>query len=431
MIREDFLHYLWKHKVFINEKLQTIDKVGLRILKQGEHNLNSGPDFFNAKIEIGNQLWAGNVEIHVKSSDWYLHQHERDENYHNVILHVVWENDIEIYHKNNTIIPTLELNSIVSRRILNQYQVLFSKPLRWINCENIIASIDNFTLHNWLEVLYLERLQQKSKLIQQLLLNSANDWEAVLFQLLTKNFGLKVNGDSFLNLARSIDFKIIRKEQNNLLSLEALLFGQAGFLQEELEEPYFKLLKTEYTFLRMKYQLEPLFKGQFQFFRLRPNNFPTIRLAQLASLYFLWNNLFSKIMNTESLHDFYALFDTNTSPFWKQHYSFTSNSRKRSIKISKSFTDLLLINTIIPLKFIYFKHIGLLQEESIINISKKIPSEKNNIIKKFKSFINNDRMQELKINNAFESQAFLQLKTAYCDKQRCLQCAIGNAILRK
>lgn len=430
LIPEDFLHYLWKYKFFATKELQTTTNIPIQIITIGEQNVNSGPDFFNSKLKIGNQLWAGNVEIHVKASDWYVHKHENDTNYDNVILHVVWENDAEVYSKNNEIIPTLELKSIVSKDLINKYQALFSKQLKWINCENKINSIDQFTLNNWLEVLYFERLEQKSNLIQNLLKNSANDWEAVLFKLLAKNFGLKVNGDAFLNLANSIDFKIVRKEQNNLLNLEALFFGQAGFLEEEIESSYYKKLQKEYQYLQLKYKLEPLYKGQFQFFRLRPNNFPTIRLAQLAMLYFTHHNLFSKILDAKCLEDFYDLFSLKISDFWQQHYSFTSGSVRRSKKITKSFIDLLIINTIIPIKFMYYKQIGKQDEESILELIKQIQPEKNSIINKFESLPMNKEGSCISVDNAFESQSFLQLKNEYCNSQRCLHCAIGNSLLK-
>jgi len=430
LIQENFLHYIWKQQFFAINKLQTTNSESLQIYNVGGHNLNSGPDFFNAKLEIGSQLWAGNVEIHVKSSDWYLHQHEIDKNYDNVILHVVWIHDTEIYRKNNVVIPTLELKQFVSIKAISQYQKLFSKKEKWINCENYIGSVDKFILNNWLEVLYFERLEQKSKLIIKLLKHSANDWETVLFQLLSMNFGLKVNGAAFLNLAESFDYKIIRKERDVLLKLEALLFGQAGFLDEEKEAGYYIKLQKEYHYLQLKYQLSPLYNGQFQFFRLRPNNFPTIRLAQFAMLNYKHQNLFSKILEAKYLDDYYQIFGVKTSSYWETHYSFNSMSVKRSKTITKPFINLLLINTIIPLKFMYYKHIGKLNDEFIIELVQQISFEKNSVINKFESLLNKNLKGEQKINNALESQAFLQLKIAYCNNQNCLQCAIGNSYLK-
>ncbi|MCD6543014.1 MAG: DUF2851 family protein [Flavobacteriaceae bacterium] len=424
MVQEDFLHYLWKFQFFTHKKLFTTNNDPVQIFSAGEHNLNSGPDFFNAKVLITQQLWAGNVEIHVKSSDWYVHQHEKDSSYDNVILHVVWQHDVDIYRANNSVIPTIELQSFTSQSLLLNYHQLFSKKPNYIHCENDISKVDEFTLNNWLEKLYIEKLVNKSNLISVLLAQTKNDWEAVLFKLLTKNFGLKVNGEAFLNLSNSFDFSILRKEQNNLQNLEALLFGQAGLLQEDHQSKYFQDLKKEYQYLSRKYNLDPLYKNQFQFFRLRPNNFPTIRIAQLANLYFVHKTLFSKILNVKNLKDYYAIFSNGASEFWKTHYNFDATS-KRSVKsLTKSFIDLLLINTIVPLLFVYGKRSDKWNEEKLFDLLRQIKPEKNNII---------HELNKLNINtkNAFETQALLQLKSEYCDKHLCMQCAVGNVLLRK
>ena len=234
-MKEDFLHYLWKYQLFDVSKLISVHGQGVSILKSGIHNHNTGPDFLNSKVEIANQLWFGNVEIHVKSSDWFKHKHEIDENYDAVILHVVWEYDSDIYLKNNTPITTLELKKFVSKDVLNNYHNLSTKKIRWIPCEKELHTIDSFLLNNWLERLFISRLEQKSKSIMLLLSESKNHWEAVLFQLLAKNFGLKVNGESFLKLAKSIPFSVLKKEQNDITRLSALFFGQAGFLSEIIE----------------------------------------------------------------------------------------------------------------------------------------------------------------------------------------------------
>ncbi len=424
LIQEEFLHYLWKHQFFSHKKLTTTEHESIQIFDAGKYNVNSGPDFFNAKILITDQLWAGNIEIHVKASDWYLHQHEKDSSYDNVIMHVVWEKDVDIYRENNSVIPTLELQSFTSQNLLLNYHKLFSKKLSYIHCENDISKVDKFVLNNWLEKLYIEKLIHKSDLISALLAQTNNDWEAVLFKLLAKNFGLKVNGEAFLNLANSFDYAVFRKEQNNLQKIESLLFGQAGLLQEDFQNGYFQDLKNQYQFLSLKYGLEPLYKNQFQFFRLRPNNFPTIRIAQLANLYSVHKNLFSKILNKKSLKDFYSIFSVGVSEFWKSHYNFNSVS-KRSFKfLTKPFIDLLLINTIVPLLFVYNKQSGKLNEEKLFDLIKQIKPEINNIIREF---------DHLKVNtkNSFETQALLHLKNEYCDKHLCLQCAVGNALLKK
>jgi len=423
-MQEDFLHHIWKLKKFDTSDLKTTNNEAVEIASVGQHNLNSGPDFFNAQLKINNQLWAGNVEIHIKSSDWFVHNHEVDSAYDNVILHVVWQHDTEVFRKDNTQIPTLELKNYVSKNALENYKKLFSKRNTWINCENDFNTVDDFIINNWLERLYFERLERKSQDIEKLLESSSNNWEAVLFKMLVKNFGLKVNSDSFLSLANSIDFSIIRKQQSSLLGLEAILFGQSGLLENSVEEPYFIDLVKEYTFLKQKFDLSNTHVISPQFFRLRPPNFPTIRLSQLANLYYKEHNLFSKVIDSYSLDNVYNLFRIGTSTFWETHYTFIKES-KPSIKfLTKPFIDLLLINTIIPIQFSYAKHQGKNIEEKILNLIYEITSEKNSIVGKF------DRLKPVS-KSALQSQALIQLKKEYCDKNKCLQCAIGSSILTR
>lgn len=423
-MNEEFLYYVWKYKIFTDINLQTSDAKEVSILKAGFHNKNSGPDFLNAQVKIDHQLWAGNVEMHVKSSDWYLHKHEEDSNYDAVILHVVWEHDAAVFNKNNEALPTLELKNFVSKELLENYNSLVYHQQKFIPCESQLKGIDNFLLNNWLERLYFERLENKSAIVKDLLLNTNTDFEAVLFQLLAKNFGLKVNGEAFLQLATSMSFSVIQKERFDLEQLTALLFGQAGFLEEDLEVHYYQQLKEKYKYLKHKHKLNSISKNIFQFFRMRPQNFPTIRIAQLASLFFTHQNLFSKLMSIQRKEDFYALFSFEVDLFWKTHYTFESESKKSSKKLTKSFVDLMIINTIIPLKFVYLQGRGEVDNYEIIQLIKQVSSEKNSIISNF-SFL------EISAKNAMESQALLELKNNYCTKKRCLQCAIGNSLLRK
>ena len=422
-MKEDLLHYLWKHKLFFSDELKTSEGEEILVSTSGTHNHNAGPDFFNAKIKIGTQLWAGNVEIHIKSSDWYVHNHENDSNYDNVILHVVWEHDVDVHNSENNAIPTLELKEFVSKELLQKYQKLFSKTQKWINCEQDIATVDNFIVSNWLERLYFERLERKSVLITELLEKTNFDWEAVLFQLLSRNFGLKVNADSFFEMATSIDFSIVRKEWSSQQNLESLFFGQLGMFNKKIDNQYFKELEKEYNYQSKKYKLDAVSRNSVQYFRLRPMNFPTIRISQLAGLYHKHQNVFSKLMSLKTVPEIYDLFEISTSEFWETHYTFEKISPKRTKKLTKSFVDLLLINTIIPLKFVYLKHIGKLDESVVLNLIQQLKPEKNSIIDKFDSL-------KIKSNNAFESQALLQLKNEYCAKQKCLQCAIGNSLLK-
>lgn len=423
-MQEDFLHYIWKHKKFRFNNLETTTGESIVVTSVGQHNFNSGPDFFNAKIKVGDQLWAGNVEIHIKSSDWFVHSHEQDKAYDNVILHVVWEDDTEVFRKDNTPIPTLQLKDIVDVAMLNNYEKLFAKQNKWINCENDFPSTDDFVLTNWLERLYLERLERKSETINTLLVASKNDWESVFFKMLTKNFGLKVNGESFFSLGQSIDFSIIRKTQSNPHVLEAFLFGQAGLLEQDIENAYYLDLKNEYKFLKQKFGLQNNQVLPLQFFRLRPSNFPTIRLSQLANLYNKHQNLFSKVIELNEVEDFYELFKVSTSDFWETHYTFQKTSKTSIKTLSKSFVDLLLINTILPIKFCYAKQKGVEIDSEIIKIATAITSEKNNIISAFNNLKKVSK-------SSLDSQALIQLKTEYCDKNNCLKCAVGNQFLNR
>lgn len=421
-MKENLLHFIWKLKLFSSNKLQTIHGEIIEIISTGIENVNGGPDFLNAKIVIDKQLWAGNIEIHINSSDWYVHNHEIDGNYDSIILHVVWEHDVEIFRKTNEAIATLELKNYISKDLLNKHRQLFSKTKKWINCENDIITINSFVFTHWFERLYFERLEQKSGQIQRILTNTNNNWEATLFVLLAKNFGLKINADAFMNFATSLDFSIVRKVSSNSEQLEALFFGQAGLLSNDYESGYFEELKKEYSYLKSKFHLIPISKGQIQFFRLRPNNFPTIRLSQLVELYHNYQNLFSKVIEINTVEGYYDLLNVSTSSYWETHYTFETASKKSVKKLTKSFVDLLLINTIIPLKFVYLKSLGRTDFSSLITIIEQIKPEKNTIISMFNE-------HKIKSNNAFETQALLQLKNEYCNKQRCLHCSIGKELL--
>lgn len=423
-MKEEFLHFLWQYKLFNKASLTSVKGGVVEVLDSGSYNTNSGPDFLNSKLKIDDQLWVGNVEIHIKSSDWYVHHHEKDVNYDAVILHVVWEYDTDVFMKNNHPLPTVELQRFVQEDVLVNYRKLFLKEQRWIPCEKQIAEINSFILNNWLERLYFERLENKSVVIKELLQKSNNDYEAVLFQLLAKNFGLKVNGAAFLELAQSFNFSVLRKVRFDEEQLPALLFGQAGFLADEIEESYYQQLQKEYTYLQHKYKLIGMTKHRFQFFRMRPNNFPTIRIAQLVALYNKNQSLFSRLMDVNRIEDFYNLFTIEVNEFWKTHYTFESESKKSVKRLTKSFVDLLIINTIIPLKFVYEQTRGEVNEEGLLKLIQQLHPEKNSIINKFVEL-------KIKAKNAFESQALLELKNNYCVNTRCLSCRIGNDLLKK
>ena len=422
-MKEDFLHYIWLYKKLDFTNLRTTNGEVIAILNFGQYIQQAGPDFFNAQIMIDNQKWAGNIEIHIKSSDWYVHHHEKDDNYNNVILHVVWENDTPIFRKDNSEIPVLELKNYVSSEELNNYRELTSQK-SWIFCENQIAKVPNFVFTNWQERLFFERLERKSNPIQQLLKETENDWESVLFCMLAKNFGLNTNGEMFLKVAKSITFSIIRKEALEVTYLEALLFGQANLIPLDGEDNYPKDLKSWYDYIALKYKLDKPTIAPIQFFKHRPDNFPTIRLAQLAMVYHLQRNLFSKTIEAKSIQEIYKIFDVSVSDYWKSHYNFDKISSKKEKTLSKSFIDLLIINTIIPIQFAFFQNQGKDSSEFLIDLISNIPAEKNTIIEKFTTF-------GIKSNNAFQTQSLLQLKNEYCIQKKCLQCAVGLELLKK
>ncbi|UBZ07414.1 DUF2851 family protein [Salegentibacter mishustinae] len=424
-MREDFLHYLWKYKKFDFTNAKTTQGEKLLLIDSGTHNFNSGPDFFNARLKIGDQLWAGNVELHIKASDWYFHQHEKDTNYDNVILHVVWEDDVEVQRQNRTSIPALSLKSLVDQDLLMGYRQLFASPENWINCEKNFKEVDDFTLRHWQERLYLERLEEKSILILDLLEKSGNNWEAVLFQMLAKNFGLNLNGDAFLSMAQSLDFSMVQKSSQNNLQLEALFIGQAGLLSKQFNLPYYKKLQQEYAYLKHKYKLSNSGVIPPKYFRLRPDNFPNIRLSQLASLYFKQKNLFSELIASKSLEPIYKILDVETSEFWREHYSFPKKHREREKRLSSAFKELVLINTIIPLRFCYSQSRGNDEIEILLELIEKIPAENNKIVQNFNKIKNGSTQ------NALHSQAMVHLKKNYCDANKCLDCAIGVKLLQR
>lgn len=422
-MKEEFLHYIWLHKKINVTQLYTTKGEKLEILHFGHYLQTAGPDFFNAQLIIDYQKWAGNIEIHLKSSDWYAHHHEKDANYDNVILHVVWEHDVDVYRKDNTEVPVLELKQYVASKDIINYTQL-TNPKSWINCENQIGLIEPFVLENWLERLFLERLEIKSELVFSLLKASKNDWESVLFCLLAKNFGLNSNGTSFFKMAKSIPFQVLRKEMNHQENLEALFFGLNSLLEFDGEDTYFQLLKAKWNLLKEKYQLQSNHLEKVHFYKLRPDNFPTIRLSQLAVLYHTIPNLFEKCIRSSNLIDLYQLFDINASIYWSYHYNFDRESSFKKKRISKSFIDLLIINTIIPIQFAYSKYLGKDSSEAILELIRQLKPEKNNMIFKFAYF-------GVASKSALESQSLLQLKKQYCDAQRCLDCHIGIHLIRK
>lgn len=422
-MREEFLHYVWQYQIWQTAKLYTTIGELVQIQHPGSVNTDAGPDFFTAQIMLGEQRWAGNIEIHIRSSDWYAHNHHRDKRYNSVILHVVWEHDVEVFREDETVIAVLEIKDYVSKDLLTAYTKLQDKPVAWIACQDQLASVPKFITDAWLERVYLERLERKATELLQDAEQNKYHWEALLFSKLAKNFGLKVNGESFYQMAVSIPFHVVQKCQNNLLQLEALFMGQAGLLEETKEDTYFQQLQQEYAFLRSKFSLQPI-ETPPKFFRLRPYNFPTIRLSQLANLYHANTALFSNWIKSNEVNAFYTAYRVKASEYWNAHYNFGVPSTKRNKRLSKSFIDLLLINTLVPIRFVYGKYLGQNNAEEIMEVIEQLSPENNSIITNYKKY-------GLKGENALQSQGLLQLYNNYCTPKRCLSCAIGNAILKQ
>lgn len=418
MIKEEFLHYIWKNQLLPKKNLILSNGEELEIISFGEQNPLAGPDFFNAHLKIGNQKWAGNVEIHSQSHLWYAHRHETDPAYGNVILHIVWEYDVEVFDYQHNPIPTLEIKNLVSQEIINKYKTLFNHKNQFIFCEDKVTKYVNLFDSSFLEVLYIQRLKQKSEQIFNLLEKTQNDWEAVLFQMMMRIFAGNINAEIFEKVAQSIPFLIIRKELYNLQNLEALLFGKLNLLKKENIQKYSQKLWAEYQYQKKKYNLQD-FWGTPHFFGLRPANFPTIRLAQLCQLYHLKKSLFSDILSLKNVNEFYDyLNEIQPSEFWKNHYTFEKESSPRIKKISHSLADLLWINVVIPIQFSYEKFSLEVDNQKFIEKIKQLSPEKNSILNQF---------QKLKISNknAFESQSLLQLYKKYCTQGKCLECKIG------
>lgn len=420
-MKEEFLHYLWKYRLFKNGNLESANHEIVEVLNPGIHNYDSGPDFFNAKVKINDTVWAGNIEIHVNSSDWYAHNHHKDKAYDNVILQVVYNHDKDVVRTNGQLIPTLEIK--FDQELLKNYKSLI-KSENWIPCQNNISKVDSFTVQNWLEKLTIERLEEKSGKIYELLKQTSNSWETAFYFQLARNFGFKLNSDPFEQLAKSLPLAYLAKHKDNLFQIEALLFGQAGFLNDESGDEYYETLKKEYQYLKSKFKLKPIEKHLWKFLRSRPGNFPTIRIAQFAKLIYNSTSLFSKIIETQTINDFYKLFVVTPSIYWDNHYTFNKESVQKLKSIGKSAVDIILINTVIPFLFIYGKAKGQddLKERSI-NLLENIKAEKNAIITKWEDL-------GLKSANAFNTQALIQLKNKYCNHKKCLNCQIGDYLIK-
>ncbi|MEO6980565.1 MAG: DUF2851 family protein, partial [Mucilaginibacter sp.] len=382
---EDFLHYVWKFRLFDRAGLQTTDGEELEVLSAGMHNSDSGPDFQTARVRIGDTMWAGNVEVHVTSSDWQRHGHTTDDSYSNVILHVVYKDDNPLVLPNGRRVPTLELQNRIPDDLYNRYHKLIFGEQTIIPCEANIGAVDGLTMYNWLTRVLVERLEKRSEAVISALNLNRGDWEETFYQFLAANFGFKTNAVPFELLAKSVPQLTLAKHKNNPLQIEALIFGQAGFLNGEPKDEYPRTLKAEYEFLQKKYKLSPIENHLWKFMRLRPQNFPTIRLAQFSSLIVHSNHLFSKVLAIKDVKALRNLFsEIKVNDYWENHYRFDVESPPSSKSMGTASIDILLLNTLALFLFSYGRHN---QNQHFINRSLKLlehlPNETNNIITDF------------------------------------------------
>ena len=416
---ERLLQFIWQFQYFNKGELATLQGESLLVIFPGHYNTNQGPDFLEAKIRIGSTTWAGNIELHFKTSDWEKHNHHRDDNYNNVILHVVWEDDVS----NENSIPVLELRERVSKILLQRYDE-WMKAISFIPCESGIHLVKDITWKSWKERLLAERLIKKSKIVEKYLRQSNYHWEEVFWWLLARNFGMKVNADAFEAMARSVPINILAKHKQQIHQLESLLIGQAALLNsKKFTEDYPRLLQKEYSFLQNKYNLKPI-HVPVHFLRMRPGNFPTIRLAQLAMLVQSSAHLFSKIKEATSVKEIKKWFNVTANDYWHYHYRFDEASSFKKKKLGDAMIDNIIINTVCPVLFAY----GNYQDENkykdkALKWLEQTLAESNSITKGF-----------LKLNienkNAYDSQALIELKNEYCNKKRCLECGVGNYLLK-
>ena len=419
---EQLLHYVWKHKIFPLKELKTTTGQQVEVIDTGLANTDAGPDFFNAKLKLDGVLWIGNIEIHERSSDWFKHGHHADAGYNSVILHIASEIDTEISRSNGERIPQIQL--ICPEAVRTNYKELLETD-SYPPCYRIIPSLPPFTAHSWMTALQMERFEQKATLLNERLKRCQGNWEDAFFITLARNFGFGLNGDAFETWAHQLPFRAVDKHRNDLFQIEAIFFGQAGILEDSDGDGYYLRLKKEYTYLQHKFGLIPMDASLWRFLRLRPANFPHIRIAQLACLYHRAYGLLSRIMETETLQGVRDILKGGTSEYWLTHYTFGGSSPSRPKTLSNTSLDLLIINTVVTFLYAYGLHKG----------NRVLCARAGSFLEELKAENNYiTRMWEqcgMKTSNAADSQALIQLKKEYCDKKKCLYCRIGYEYLKR
>lgn len=422
-MNEYLLHFIWKYKPFLFNGIKTNSTEVIEIIDPGEHNRNSGPDFFNAKVKIGNTLWVGNVEMHIDASDWYAHSHHTDKSYNNVILHVVVNNNRQAKTSSGIDIPTITI----------QYPTNLEENLNdmtnsgsWIPCAKQLDGVNPITIKSWIEKMMVERLEQKISEVTTSVSECGNSWEEAFYRSVVRCFGLKINAVPAELLAKATPLKSLAKHKNNLFQLEAIMFGQAGLLNNtETKDEYQLSLKIEYNYLQRKLNLKPIDGAMWKFMRLRPPAFPTIRIAQLSMLIHKSSSLFSRIIEANNVKEIEGLLTVDTSEYWKIHYTFGNQSPVKEKRLGNQTIETIILNSVIPFMFAFGEAKGKPElKEKSLNLLEMLPAEKNRIIDNFIT-------TGIKPMSAFDSQALLYLKANYCDLHKCIFCNIGSSIILK
>lgn len=423
-MKEDFISYLWKNCLLQQEGLFTTDNERVRIIDPGMVNDDAGPDFFTSKVMINSTLWVGNLEIHVLSSDWYRHAHHLDPAYDNIILHVAYSHDRDVYNSQGKRISCVEIKNHFHTHLLRNYMQL-TNARSWVPCQNSLHTTDGFILRSWFTRLLAERLERKSEEIRQFLHYFAGDWEKTFYFMLARNFGLKVNASPFGLLIQRTPMRILHKNRDNQEVLEAILFGQAGMLDKIFHDEYPQRLQEEYAYRKKIYGLTPVDGALWKFCRMRPANFPTIRIGQIASLLHHREKLFERCMLATNKQQLAALLHVKASDYWTNHYQFDVPSAGTVKQLGPDTIENMLINTMIPMMFLFGKDtLKPALAEKAIDLMHEIGPENNLIIRRWRS-------SGVHAQNGAETQALIELKKNYCNPRKCLRCHIGNQIVRK
>ena len=429
---EKLLYYIWKYKLFPLRPLQTTDGQPLEVIDPGILNHDAGPDFQNAKVKIGNTIWAGSVEIHQKSSDWFAHGHHEDARYNNVVLHVAEKADQPVITQDGQTPPQMELE--VPAYLETNYKAL-CHTTDYPRCHRVIPRIDTFTVHSWLNALLCERLEQRAEIVARRVKTANGDWEQAFFATLARNFGFGINGDAFEEWARHIPLQAVGHHRDDLFQIEALFLGQAGLLdidtipqkyrEEAANDGYYPRLKQEYDYLAHKFSLQPMDAEAWKFLRLRPQNFPHVRISQLARLYYDQRAGFSRLLEVKTIEELHAMLSTHATTYWESHYTFGCPSYKNAKTLTKASLNLIVVNTVVPVLYAYgITHAQDVFRQRALQLLEPIQAENNHITRLWDEC-------GIRAESAADSQALLQLKKEYCDRRYCLHCRFGYEFLKR